>query len=105
MTVRMAADGRIELTGLCPSDDAEPLLRFLLADPGASVDWRDCQGAHTAVVQVLMAVKPKLLGPPADARLKDWVAPAVARFGDEGLDASGKRGAETQQSHRSEEFR
>lgn len=78
MTVRIAAGGGIELVGICPSGDAEPLLQLLLADPGATVDWRDCRGAHTGVVQVLMAVKPKLLGPPADARLKDWVAPAIA---------------------------
>ncbi|HEX4269408.1 MAG TPA: hypothetical protein VHY36_16085 [Steroidobacteraceae bacterium] len=77
MTVRLAAGGGIELIGACPSGDAEALLQLLLADPGATVDWRECQGAHTAVVQVLMAVRPKLLGPPADARLKDWVAPAI----------------------------
>lgn len=78
MTVRIGAGGYIELGGACPGGDAEPLLQLLLADPGATVDWRGCQGAHTAVVQVLMAVKPKLLGPPADARLKDWVAPVIA---------------------------
>jgi hypothetical protein len=77
MTVRIAAGGCIELVGACPSEDAEALLRLLLADPGTTVDWRDCRDAHTAVVQVLMAVRPKLLGPPADARLKDWVAPAI----------------------------
>lgn len=79
MTVRTASSGCIELVGACPSEDAEPLLQLLLADRGATVDWRNCRGAHTAVVQVLMAVKPKLLGPPADAGLKDWVAPAITR--------------------------
>jgi len=77
MTVRIAGGGRIELVGVCPSGDAEALLRLLLADPGTTVDWRECRGAHTAVVQVLMAVRPKLLGPPAGAPLKDWVAPAI----------------------------
>jgi hypothetical protein len=77
MTVRAAANGCIELIGACPSEDAEALLRLLLADPAASVDWRECLGAHTAVVQVLMAVRPELLGPPADARLRDWVAAAI----------------------------
>lgn len=77
MTVRMATIGHIELIGTCPSGDAEPLLQLLLADRGASVDWRDCRGAHTAVIQVLMAVKPKLIGPPADEHLKDWVAPVI----------------------------
>ena len=78
MTVQIAAGGCIELVGACPGEDAEPLLQLLLADRGATVDWRDCRGAHTAVVQVLMAVRPELLGPPADARLRDWVAPALS---------------------------
>ncbi|MGB6487521.1 MAG: hypothetical protein WBE91_11605 [Steroidobacteraceae bacterium] len=77
MTVRAGAGGCIELVGDCPSGDAEPLLQLLLADPGATVDWRECRGAHTAVVQVLVAAKAKLRGPPADARLRDWVAPAI----------------------------
>jgi hypothetical protein len=77
MTVRAGPAGYIELVGACPGADAEPLLQLLLADPGATVDWRDCLGAHTAVVQVLMAARPKLLGPPANARLAEWVAPAV----------------------------
>ena len=77
MTVRVNDAGGIELVGACPSADAEALLQHLLADPAATVDWRECRGAHTAVVQVLMAVKPKLLGPPADAGLRDWVAAAI----------------------------
>lgn len=77
MTVRIGTGGCIELVGACPSGDAEPLLQFLLADRGATVDWRDCRSAHTAVIQVLMAVQPKLIGPPADGRLNEWVAPAI----------------------------
>jgi hypothetical protein len=79
MTVRMDASGLIELIGACPSDDAEPLLQLLLASPEATVDWRACRGAHTAVVQVLMAARPKLSGPPADARLMEWVEPILTR--------------------------
>ena len=79
MTVRIATNGFIELVGACPCEDAEPLLQHLLAAPGATVDWRECRGAHTAVVQVLMAAGPKLLGPPADVRLKSWVEPVIAR--------------------------
>lgn len=77
MTIRIATNGVIELLGVCASEDAEPLLEQLLAAPGATVDWRDCRQAHTAVVQVLLAAKPKLLGPPADAHLKNWVEPAI----------------------------
>lgn len=77
MTVRANSNGLIELAGICPSADAEPLLQLLLAAPAAAVDWRDCRGAHTAVIQVLMAARPELRGPPADARLREWVAPAI----------------------------
>lgn len=79
MTVRVAPSGFIELLGACPSEDAEPLLRLLLTAPQPTVDWRECRGAHTSVVQVLMAARPMLLGPPADTRLKDWIEPVIAR--------------------------
>ena len=78
MTVRFTANGTIALEGLCPSEDAEALLQYLLAHPAAPVDWRACGGAHTAVIQVLMAARPKLLGPPDNARLKDHVQPLLA---------------------------
>jgi hypothetical protein len=77
MTVRAAADGTIELIGICPSGDAEALLQLLLADAAATVDWGECTAAHTAVVQVLMALRPKLRGSPANAHLREWVAPAI----------------------------
>lgn len=79
MTVRSAAGGVIELVDLCPNEDAEPLLQLLLATPGAAVDWRGCRGAQTAVIQVLMAVRPRLLGPPAEPRLEKWVEPVLRR--------------------------
>jgi len=79
MTVQSAANGDIKLIGACPGEDAEPLLQHLLAAPGATVDWRDCHGVHTAVIQVLIAARPTLLGPPADARLRNWVEPVIAR--------------------------
>lgn len=78
MTVRLNPDGSVGLAGVCPSEDAEMLLQHLLRDPAVTVDWRSCEGAHTAVVQVLMAAHPKLLGPPADRRLASWVHPVIA---------------------------
>jgi hypothetical protein len=80
MTVRIAASGAVELLGACSMEDAEPLLQFLLcAPPQVTVDWRGCHSAHAAIVQVLMAARPRLLGPPADAGLRAWVEPAIAR--------------------------
>ena len=78
MTVRLTANGSIALEGVCPSEDAEALLRYLLAHPAAPVDWRACEGAHTAIIQVLMAAAPRLIGPPVDARLEDRVQPLLA---------------------------
>ena len=76
MTVQKSAEGTLLLEGACPSDDAEILLQYLVASPTATVDVRDCQSIHTAVLQVLLAAKPKLLGPPStDAPLWRWAYP------------------------------
>lgn len=77
MTVRLSPGGGVELVGVCPSEDAEVLLQHLLRDPAVTVDWRACESAHTAVVQVLMAAQPRLLGPPADPGLAHWVQPVI----------------------------
>jgi len=79
MSVQMSADGVILLEGMCPSEDAEAVLQYLSSYPTAPIDWRGCEAAHTAVIQVLMAFRAKLLGPPAGEALRDWVAPALAR--------------------------
>ena len=75
MTVVMQA-GTIVLEGHCASGEAEELLQLLLEAPSADVDWRACEGAHTAVVQVLLAARRTLLGPPRNATLQS-IAPAL----------------------------
>jgi hypothetical protein len=77
MTVQRAQSGTIILSGTCPVADAEPLLQLLLQHPGATVDWRTCAAAHGAVVQVLLAARPTLIGPPEDAFLARFVAPEL----------------------------
>jgi hypothetical protein len=78
MTVRVAEDGRIVLGGNCPVEDAETLLRLLLADPAAVVDWCVCEQAHMAVVQVLLACGRTTRGPPQAIFLSKWVEPLLA---------------------------
>lgn len=75
MTVRLSAQGAIVLEGDCPSEDADALIRHLLVNPGCAVDWRACEAAHSAVIQVLMAARPRLVGPPAGEALRAWVEP------------------------------
>lgn len=80
MTVRVLTDGTIELRDSCPADDAEPLLQYLIAAPEAPVDWRSCVAAHAAVIQVLLAARPALNGPPAGEFLRQHIEPLVTRL-------------------------
>jgi hypothetical protein len=81
MTVRRLKAGVIAMEGDCSIDDAEPLLQLLLAEPRAAVDWTACDRAHAALLQLLMAAAPALVGPPRGAFLRDQIAPALARRG------------------------
>ena len=75
MTVTRRDQETIVLAGACPVDDAEPLLQMLLETPAVAVDWRSCQSPHTAVVQVILAAGPVLVGPCGDAWTEKWLAP------------------------------
>ena len=84
MTVAATADdGAIELAGSCPAEDAERLLRQLLERPGSTIDWRSCEEAHGAVVQVLLASAAQMRGPPRGAFLQSLrrTAAAASRSG------------------------
>ena len=76
MTVSLE-DGVIQLIGICPAGDAEELLQCLIADTVANIDWRRCDAVHSTVVQVLLAAKRPLIGPPRGAALATIVAPAL----------------------------
>jgi hypothetical protein len=77
MTVQLIEGATITLEGACPIEDAETLLRHLLAVPHATVDWERCEQAHTAVVQVLVASGAALRGMPQGAFLRHLVAPLL----------------------------
>jgi len=77
MTVQLKDDGVIALVGDCPSGEAEVLLQHLVRAPDAVIDWRGCQSAHTAVIQVLLVARRVVKGPPAGAFLADVVAPRL----------------------------
>jgi hypothetical protein len=79
LTVVLHDANTIRLIGACPADDGEALLQQLLANPGAEVDWRGCENAHAAVIQVLLAAKRPLRGPPAGEFLHRFIGPALAR--------------------------
>jgi hypothetical protein len=67
------------LNGQCRAEDAEALLSFLQADPARRVDLTAAGALHTAVLQVLLALRPGVIGPPTDAFTKMWIAPILTR--------------------------
>jgi hypothetical protein len=81
MTVCRSDSGVIALQGDCPIEDAEPLLQLLLAEPDAALDWTACDHAHAAVLQIVLAAAPVVIGPPRGDFLRDHIAPTLARAG------------------------
>lgn len=73
MSVRRDDNGKVVLEGNCPVEDAEPLLQLLQSTPGASCDLTRCNHLHTAVVQVILAAQPALIGPSADPWVERWI--------------------------------
>ncbi|MBM6579569.1 hypothetical protein ILT44_05190 [Microvirga sp. BT689] len=71
-------DGNIiVLEGACRVEDAEPLLGWLQADRSLIVDLTDAEHLHTAVLQLLMAMRPALKGPARDDFIREWLTPAL----------------------------
>jgi hypothetical protein len=74
VTVRLHENGTIVLEGSCPVEDAEPLLQMLQGVPRPTLDWTTCSHLHTAVLQVVVAARPPLIGPCADPWVARWVS-------------------------------
>lgn len=73
MSLRQRPDGTIMVEGSCPVDEAEPLHRMLLSDPSAQLDWSQCTHLHTAIVQLVLAMRPSLVGPCGDPFVERWI--------------------------------
>jgi hypothetical protein len=74
MSVHRDDSGAIVLDGVCPVEDAEPLLRMLQTTPAAGLDWTRCSQLHTAVLQVILAAGMVPAGPCGDAWVGQWIA-------------------------------
>jgi hypothetical protein len=72
-------DGHVvRLEGDCAVESAEALLTLLQGDLARAVDVTRAGHLHTAVVQVLLALRPALVGQAVDPFLKTWIVPALA---------------------------
>jgi hypothetical protein len=75
VSLRRDEAGAIVLDGVCPVEDAEPLLQMLQATPTAMLDWSRCNHLHTAVLQVILAARIAPAGPCGDPWIRQWMAP------------------------------
>jgi hypothetical protein len=66
--------GLIRLTGRCGPEDAEAVLVALQEGRDRTVDLDGVEKLHTAVAQVLLAVRPPVHGTPEDAFLANHLA-------------------------------
>jgi hypothetical protein len=80
MSVELRGDGVVVLIGVCPIEDAEVLLRRLSDNPAVAVDWSGCEQLHTAVIQVLLAAKPQIVGQPTNKFLSEHMKSLAGGF-------------------------
>lgn len=76
MPIRFNASEAV-LDGHCAVEEAIDLATWLLAKPGRKLDLAGCTGLHAAVLQCLMALRPKIVAVPEDAELRGWLAKAL----------------------------
>ncbi len=69
--------GVIRVEGAGRLEDAETLTGLLQANSGCRVDLTAASGLHTALVQVLLAFRPGLIGPSGDAFVNDRLLPLL----------------------------
>ncbi len=80
MTVRRDENGAIVLQGVCPVEDAEPLLQMLLSNPAAPLDWTQADQLHASVLQVILAAGAAPVGRCGDAWLDRLTASDLSWF-------------------------
>ena len=65
--------GVIVLSGRCTVEEAETLMTALLEHPGLVLDLTGVQKLHTAVLQIILALRPPVRGNPTDPLLRELV--------------------------------
>ena len=60
------ADGVIHVRGNGRVEDAEPILAALQDDPAAVINLSGATRLHSATIQLLVALRPRIAGAPSD---------------------------------------
>jgi hypothetical protein len=71
-------DDIIRLQGQCGVEEAERFLVLLQETPGRRVNLARADNLHTALVQIIMALRPQLIGECGDVFVREWVIPKLA---------------------------
>ena len=69
----------VRLTGDCRVEDAEPLLAMLQVPGVRSVDLSEARHLHTAVVQILLAIRPEIRGGSPESFVRTWIQPLLTQ--------------------------
>jgi hypothetical protein len=64
--------------GRCDPEEADALLEWLRCTPDATVDLGDCLDLHTALAQLLLAARVRVVAPPGDRFLASCLAGPLA---------------------------
>jgi hypothetical protein len=67
------------LEGVVSVEDAEPLQSWLKNHPQGAVNLSKCQHVHASVLQVLLAVRPKITGDVGDPWLAGILGATVSQ--------------------------
>ena len=73
----LLSDDRIVLRGACGVEEAETLLALIQQHPDVPVDVSQAGQVHTALWQVIMALRPPVAGEPADDFARNWLMPSL----------------------------
>jgi hypothetical protein len=73
------AETLVRFEGVCCVEEALPLLEHCRDTRAPKVDLADCTYLHTALLQVLLLVRPLVTVLPADPFLARWLAPLLAQ--------------------------
>jgi hypothetical protein len=65
------------LSGSCTAEEALDLAEWLAKRKRPKANLAECTHMHSALLQTLLAYKPQISAPPADAFLATWVMPAL----------------------------
>lgn len=76
MSVEIVGD-IVRIVGDAPVGDAEPLLAALHDDPARHIDLGEAAHLHSAVIQIMLALRPRIVGSPAYPFFSDSILPRL----------------------------